>query len=179
MPLAQGQWLQTRRGPIRQHEVERGRLLKKLRAGAKTPVVRETFMSWRIRMWKAMWWAHGQDEEVDRFLSKHPLGSIQSQGVRGIGQESEHEWCHVSRLESDVLEEALQASVARIDVGGVWESGGKASQIDGFDPVSSTGQALEQSDADGGQAGDASPVQGKGRLEQVGEHGRMLHGVIS
>ena len=28
---------------------------------------------------------NGQDEEVDRSLSKHPLSSIQSQGVRGIG----------------------------------------------------------------------------------------------
>ena len=74
----------------------------------------------------------------------------------------------MSRLESDVLEEALQASVVRIEVGGVWESGGELGQIDGFD--------LEQSDDDGGQAGDASTVQGKGRLEQVGKHGRVLHG---
>ena len=47
-----------------------------------------------------------------------------------------------------------------------WEGGGKLGQIDGFDPVSSTvpalslskGQALEQSDDEGGQTGDASPV---------------------
>ena len=51
-----------------------------------------------------------------------------------------------------MLEEALQASVVRIEVGGVWESGGELGQIDGFD--------LEQSDDDGGQAGDASTVQG-------------------
>ena len=108
------------------HEVERGRLLKKLRAGDKAPVVRETFMSCRIRMQKGMWLAlsqrttgadkfpvryqavdlvaakhlkelteqlnswvlelpllataamdDGQNEEVDRYLSKHPLGSVQ------------------------------------------------------------------------------------------------------
>ena len=78
-----------------------------------------------------------------------------------------------------MLEEALQASAVRIDGGGVWESGGELGQIDGFDPESSSGQALEQNDDNGGQAGDASTVQGKGRLEQVGEHGRVLHGVIS
>ena len=55
-----------------------------------------------------------------------------------------------SGLESDVFEEALQASVVRVDVGGTWEGGGEPSQIDGFDP--------EQSDDEGGQTGDAGPV---------------------
>ena len=67
-----------------------------------------------------------------------------------------------------MFEEALQASVVRVDVGGTWEGGGEPSQIDGFDP--------EQSDDEGGQTGDASPVQTKGGLEQVGESGRVLHG---
>ena len=45
---------------IKEHEVARGRLLKKLRAGDKAPVVRETFMSCRIRMQKGMWLALSQ-----------------------------------------------------------------------------------------------------------------------
>ena len=78
-----------------------------------------------------------------------------------------------------MFEEALQASIVRVDVGRtpyqvrgrLWEGGGELSQIDGFD--------LEQSDDEGGQTGDASPVQASGRLEQVGEFGRVIHGVIS
>ncbi len=55
MPVTQSRWPQTRRGPIKAHEVERGRLLKKLRAGDKAAVVRETRMSCLIRMQKGMW----------------------------------------------------------------------------------------------------------------------------
>ena len=44
----------------KEHEVERGKLLKKLRTGDKAPVVRETFMSCRIRMQKGMWLAFNQ-----------------------------------------------------------------------------------------------------------------------
>ena len=69
-----------------------------------------------------------------------------------------------------MFEEALQASIVRVDVGRtpyqvrgrLWEGGGELSQIDGFDPESSSGQALEQSDDEGGQTGDASPVQASG-----------------
>ena len=61
-----------------------------------------------------------------------------------------------------MFEEALQAQVVRVDVGRTREGGGELGQIDGFDPESSSGQALEQSDDEGGQTGDASPVQASG-----------------
>ena len=60
------------------------------------------------------------------------------------------ELCDASGLELNVFEEALQASIVRVDVGRTWEGGGELSRIDGFD--------LEQSDDEGGQTGDASPV---------------------
>ena len=53
-----------------------------------------------------------------------------------------------------MFEEALQASIVRVDVGRTREGGGELGQIDGFD--------LEQSDDEGGQTGDASPVQASG-----------------
>jgi len=58
----------------------------------------------------------------------------------------------------------------RVDVGGTWEGGGELGEIDGFD--------FEQGNDEGGQTGETSPVQVKGQLEQVGESGRVLHGVI-
>ena len=71
-----------------------------------------------------------------------------------------------------MLEEALQASIVRVDVGRAREGGGELGQIDGFDPESKpapdlirgSGQALEQSDDEGGQTGDASPVQASGLI---------------
>lgn len=71
----------------------------------------------------------------------------------------------------DVLEEALQASIVRVDLGRPWEGRGKLSQIDGF--------GLEQGDDDSRQTGDAGTVQREDGLEQVGEFARVNQGVIS
>ena len=74
--------------------------------------------------------------------------SIESQGVGGVGQKSEHECGHARGLELHVFEEALQAPIARVDLGSPRKDGGELGQIDGFgpeskpapNPVSSTGR---------------------------------------
>ena len=50
----------------------------------------------------------------------------------------------------DVLEEALQAPVVRVDLGSPWEGRGQLSQIDGF--------GLEQGDDDSRQTREPSTV---------------------
>ena len=52
-----------------------------------------------------------------------------------------------------------------------WKCGGEFGKIDGFD--------FEQSDNEIRETGDASEMPPKVELEQVDEHGRMIHGVIS
>ena len=101
----------------------------------------------------------GQDEEVDRHPSRHPLGSVQSQGAGGIGQTSEREGSDARRLEMDVLEEALRASVVRVDPGSSWEGRGQLSQIDGF--------GLEQGDDEGRHGPPFKPEAGFERVESV------------
>ena len=56
IPVTQSRWPQMSRGPCKVQNVERGKLLKKLLAGEKRPLVRAMFMSRLIRMWKGIWW---------------------------------------------------------------------------------------------------------------------------
>ena len=85
MSVTQSQLPQTRRGPIRQHEVERGRLLKKLRAGDKAAVVRETSMSCRIRMHQGMTKKSAPILDLCRHvLSDLPLAVVLSTHTPGI-----------------------------------------------------------------------------------------------
>ena len=56
IPVTQSRWLQMSRGPYKVQNVERGKLLKKLLAGEKRPLVRAIFISRLMRMWKGIWW---------------------------------------------------------------------------------------------------------------------------
>lgn len=77
-----------------------------------------------------------------------------------------------SRVALHVLETALASSVVRLERGPPGKCRGELGKIDRFD--------LEQRDAESGQAGKTGAMPAcKGELEDIGEHGRMIQGVIS
>ena len=77
-----------------------------------------------------------------------------------------------TRFDLHVLEKALESPVVRIDLGPTGKRGGELGEIDRFD--------LEQCHDERGQAFHAGKMSAcKVELENIGEHGRMIHGVIS
>jgi hypothetical protein len=69
------------------------------------------------------------------------------------------------------FKEPLNPSVVRIRLGGTRKSGSKLCKIDRFD--------FEQSDDQTRKTFDPSEVPAKTKFEDIGEHGSMIHGVIS
>jgi hypothetical protein len=75
-------------------------------------------------------------------------------------------------IEFDLLEKALEASIVGVDLRTARKGRGNLGEIDGFD--------FEHTRDEGGEAFNAGemPV-GKVEFEDLGEHGRMIHGVLS
>ena len=120
--------------------------LFKLCAGDKAPVVRDTLMSCRIRMQKARRLALSQANQVapinSRLVTGQSIVALLGIGIASFGRNlpvDGHRAKHpqvemrarmapderANGLELDVLEEALQASIVRVDLGGTWEGGGQ------------------------------------------------------
>jgi hypothetical protein len=74
-------------------------------------------------------------------------------------------------LDVDLLKEALNPAVMRVRLGGTRKSGGEFCKIDCFD--------FESSDDQARKVFVASEITAKMKLEDIGEHGSMIHGVIS
>jgi hypothetical protein len=75
-------------------------------------------------------------------------------------------WFHLH-----LFEKPLNTPIMGFDLGMPWKRRGEFGKIDGFD--------FEQSDNEIRETRDASEMPPKVELEQVDEHGRMIHGVIS
>jgi hypothetical protein len=76
------------------------------------------------------------------------------------------------RFDLHVLEKTLEASVVRIDLGSTGKRGGELGKIHGFD--------LEQRHDERGQTFHTGEMPaGTVEFEDIGEHGKMIHGGIS